>query len=90
MGKKDQTAYTPDGELVILHDHHWVQVSVTLIPNPVGGPERPIMGATVLWRCTRRNCNGYRESKQDFRRPRSNSNANRFSAEVRSIVGLDW
>jgi len=89
MPGKDKKVYTPDGELVYEHDHHWVQVSVTILPNPVGGPERPIIGATVLWRCSRRNCNGYRDTKYNFRRPRTNSTPNRFSATVRSIVDLE-
>ena len=52
---------------------------------------RPILGALVSWRCTRRGCTGLRETKYDFRRPRKNQAANAFSRpmpEVESGSGL--
>ena len=87
MVKRDRKAYTADGEEVTVHEHTWVQVSVTIHPNPIA--TRPILGALVLWRCTRRNCQGLRETNYQFKKPRSNSNPNRFSNNLRAIVELD-
>ena len=80
----DRKAFTADGEPITIHDHDWVMVSVTMHPNP--NIKRPVLGATVLWRCTRRNCQGLRESEYNFRKPRANQHANRFSAGVRALV----
>jgi len=87
MVKRDRKAYTADGEIVTIHEHVWVQESVTIHPNPV--VTRPLLGATVLWRCTRRNCRGLRETNYPFKKPRSNSNPNRFSNAAKSILNLE-
>ena len=71
---KDRIIYTPDGDKVTLHDHHWIQVSVTVIPNP--DVARPIAGTKVLWRCSRRNCQGLKEVKYTFRKPTVKATAN--------------
>jgi hypothetical protein len=84
--RKDRNAYTADGEPITLHDHDWVMVTVTMLPNP--DIKRPMLGATVLWRCTRRNCQGLREVQYKFTKPRINQNANRFSSNVRAIVNM--
>ena len=62
---KDRKVFNPDGEELTLHDHNWVMDGVTLHPMP--DVKRPVAGATVLWRCTKRNCQGLRESKYQFR-----------------------
>ncbi len=72
-----------------LHEHNWVQMGVQIFPGPTA--VRPILGALVSWRCTRRGCTGLRETKYDFRRPRKNQAANAFSRpmpEVESGSGL--
>lgn len=84
MAGKDRQVYTPDGELVTLHDHNWVMDSVTMHPQP--DIAKPLAGCTVLWRCTRRNCQGLRETKYNFRKPRANQLANQFSAKVDTIL----
>jgi hypothetical protein len=81
---RDRQAYTADGEPIVIHEHSWVMVTVTMHPGPEA--KRPVLGATVLWRCTRRNCKGLREEKYNFKRPRSNQNVNHFSAQVLAIV----
>jgi len=81
---RDRQAYTADGEPITIHDHLWVMVDVTMHPGVE--PKRPILGASVLWRCTKRNCKGLREQKYNFKRPRSNQNVNHFSAQTRAII----
>jgi len=78
-------AYTPDGDRIPSHDHEWVMVDVTMHPNP--DHKRPILGATVLWRCNRRNCNCYRKSEYPFTRPRKNQQPNTFSPTLDAIIG---
>mgnify|MGYP000005808333 CR=1 FL=1 len=79
--------YTPDGEKVTRHEHHWVQVDMTVHPNP-SSTVRPIRGATVLWRCTRRGCGGYRTQVYDFRRPRSNQQVNALRRGI-DVINLE-
>ena len=84
---KDRKVFNPDGEELTLHDHNWVMDGVTLHPMP--DVKRPVAGATVLWRCTKRNCQGLRESKYQFRRPRVNQNPNQFNAKIRALFQID-
>jgi hypothetical protein len=83
MGR-DRQAFTADGEPITIHEHIWVMVSVTL--HPGAESKRPVLGASVVWRCTKRNCKGLREQKYNFKRPRTNQNVNMFSAQTRSII----
>ena len=76
--------YTPDGEKITMHDHDWVMVDVTTHLN--GTAKAPIAGATVLWRCTRRQCQGYRTSEYEFRKPRVNQQPNTYSPTIDSIM----
>ena len=55
MGR-DRQAFTADGEPITIHEHIWVMVSVTL--HPGAESKRPVLGASVVWRCTKRNCKG--------------------------------
>ena len=87
MMARDRKAFTPDGEEVTIHDHKWVMDGVTLHPMP--DIKRPVAGATVLWRCTKRNCQGLRESKYTFRKPRANQNANQFSVKVQTLFQVE-
>ena len=81
---KGKILYTPDGDRVAIHEHTWVQVSVTLLPNT--SMARPMLGAKVLWRCTRRNCKGLRETAYAFKKPRVDSNPNVFSPGLQSVL----
>ena len=83
---RDRQAFTADGEPITIHEHSWMMVTVTMLPGVEA--KRPVLGATVLWRCTRRNCKGLREEQYNFKRPRSNQLANRFSSQLRAIVEL--
>jgi hypothetical protein len=84
---RQKTVYTPDGDRVSIHEHTWVQVSVTLLPNTSHiSISKPILGARVLWRCTRRNCKGFRETTYAFKKPRVDSNSNVFSPGLQSVL----
>lgn len=83
MAKK----YTPDGEPIPDHEHDWVMVDVTIHPNP--NFKRPVMGATVLWRCSKRNCHGHRKAQYKFRRPRVNQQPNSYSPSLDALLGGD-
>lgn len=72
--------FTPDGEPVPAHDHAWTMVSKT--DHPGTDIARPIIGCTVLWRCTRRSCAAHREVAYTFRKPRANQQANTYSTSI--------
>ena len=72
--------YTPDGDRIANHEHAYIQVAVELAPMP--DIKRPIGGATVLWRCSRKGCHAVRESRYTFRRPASNQQPNALARPV--------
>ena len=76
--------YDPDGEVVPAHDHNWVMVN--MVTHPGVDAARPMIGCTVLWRCTRRGCAGHREVRYTFRRPRSNQQANTYSPSLTALL----
>jgi hypothetical protein len=72
-----ETRYTPDGDRIPAHEHDWVMYNVTLHPGT--DIKRPIIGATVLWRCAKRNCAAWRKHNANFRRPARNQQPNAMS-----------
>jgi hypothetical protein len=81
---KRTAQYDPDGELVPAHDHNWVMVQ--MVTHPGVDAARPIIGCTILWRCSKRNCVGYREVPYNFRRPRSNQQSNTYSPTLTALL----
>jgi hypothetical protein len=79
MSKAKQ--YTPAGDLITVHEHKWVQSSITLHPGPT--PARPTVGCTVLWRCTRPGCIALYEKPYQFRKPSIKTQGNTFSRPVK-------
>ncbi len=62
------------------HEHKWVQLSIAMWPGPLR--ERPTIGATVTWRCTRRGCWALREQKYNFRKPTTKQGPNVFGRPI--------
>ena len=82
--KDGKVQYTPDGDRVTVHEHDWVMMDVTMHPNP--DAKRPLAGVTVLWRCHRRGCQGFRQAPYRFLRPRSNQQPNMLSPTLDTIM----
>jgi murein endopeptidase len=69
--------YTPEGEKITEHDHQWTQYAVSLITGATS--DKAVTGCNVMWRCTRKGCNDWREDKKLFRKPSKNAQGNSYS-----------
>ena len=74
-----RAAPKPPRSTVKAHDHEWVLERVTLFTSPARAT--PIPGASVLWRCSRRDCAAARVSEYKFRRPSKRQTPNVFSRD---------
>ena len=64
---------------VKVHEHEWVLEQVALFTSPARAA--PIPGASVMWGCSRCNCDAARVSEYRFRRPSKKQNPNVFSQD---------